>query len=146
MIARLEALRTVSRHLRAAGNREFAKLFATLVDPPFGIPNGIIPILAALAFRTDGTRIAMYKGSQNQRVTDAQVAAALVDMAKHPGNYRTRYTKLTGKQRTVFKVGRPPGRASNSANGWPRETRFTGTVRKSGRSSRTGSPHWPRRH
>ena len=31
------------------------------------------------------------------------MAAALVDMAKHPGNYRTRYTKLTGKQRTVFK-------------------------------------------
>lgn len=103
----LEALRTVSRHLRAAGNREFAKLFATLVDPPFGIPNGIIPILAALAFRTDGTRIAMYKGSQNQRVTDAQVAAALVDVAKHPGNYRTRYTKLTGKQRTVFKAVGP---------------------------------------
>jgi len=49
----------------------------------------------------------MYKGNQNQRVTDAQVAAALVDMAKHPGNYRTRYTKLTGKQRTVFKAVGP---------------------------------------
>ncbi len=28
-------------------------------------------------------------------------------MAKHPGNYRTRYTKLTGKQRTVFKAVGP---------------------------------------
>jgi len=103
----LEALRTVSRHLRAAGIREFAKLFATLVDPPFGIPNGIIPILTALAFRTDGSRIALYKGPQNVRVADTQLAAALVDMAKHPGNYRTRYTKLTGKQRTVFKAVGP---------------------------------------
>ena len=103
----LEVLRTVSRHFRAAGDREFAKLFAMLIESPFGIPNGVIPILVALAFRTDGARIALYKGNQNQRVSDAQLPAALVDMAKHPTNYRTRYTKLTGKQRTVFKAVGP---------------------------------------
>jgi hypothetical protein len=103
----LEALRTVSRHFRTAGIREFDKLFGKLIDPPFGIPNGIIPMLVALAFRTDGPRIALYRGNQNQRVTDAELARALVDMAKHPSSYRTRYTKLTGKQRTVFKAVGP---------------------------------------
>lgn len=100
----LEVLRVASRHFRGAGDRRFEKLFAVLVDPPFGIPNGIIPILVALVFRADGPRIALYKGNQNQRVSDAQLAKALVDMGKHPANYRTRYTKLTGRQRMVFKA------------------------------------------
>jgi hypothetical protein len=100
----LEALRVALSHFQTSGDRDFSKLFAKLVDPPYGIPNGIIPVLCALVFRTEGPRIAIYKGNQGQRVSDARVADALADMAKHPGNYQTRYTKLAGKQRIVFKA------------------------------------------
>jgi len=100
----LESLRAVLTHFQTAGDRPFSKLFAKLVEPPFGIPNGIIPLLCALVFRSEGPRIAIYSGAQGQRVSDARVADALVDMAKHPGKYQTRYTKLAGKQRIVFKA------------------------------------------
>ena len=60
-----------------------------------------------MAFRSDGPRIALYKGTQSMRVSEAQWTNAIVDMAKHPDNYSTRYTKLTGKQRTVFKAVGP---------------------------------------
>jgi len=100
----LESLRTVLTHFQTAGDRPFSKLFAKLVEPPFGIPNGIIPLLCALVFRSEGPRIVIYSGASGQRVSDARVADALVDMAKHPGKYQTRYTKLAGKQRIVFKA------------------------------------------
>ncbi len=99
-----EALREVLRHFETSGDRDFSKLFAKLVDPPYGIPNGILPLLVAMVFRTEGPRIAVYTGSQNQRVSDARVPDAIVDMARHPGKYITRFTKLTGKQRTVFRA------------------------------------------
>lgn len=62
------------------------------------------PAAVKTGFRTEGPRIAIYSWAQGQRVSDARVADALVDMARHPGKYQTRYTKLAGKQRIVFKA------------------------------------------
>jgi len=50
----LESLRTVLTHFQTAGDRPFSKLYAKLVEPPFGIPNGIIPLLCALVFAAKG--------------------------------------------------------------------------------------------
>ena len=53
-----------------AGDREFSTLFSRLVEPPYGIPNAIIPILVALVFRTEGSRIGIYEsgGAQPKRI------------------------------------------------------------------------------
>ena len=49
------------KHFTTAGDREFSRLFSKLVEPPYGIPNAVIPILVALVFRTEGSRIAVYE-------------------------------------------------------------------------------------
>ena len=50
------------------------KLFVKLINLPYGIPNGIIPLLIALVVHAEGSRIAFYSGAQNQRVGDPQLA------------------------------------------------------------------------
>ena len=61
-----EVMRSILTHLTVgSGDKEFAKLYTKLIEPPFGIPNGIIPIFLALVFRTEGSRIGVYeKGRQ----------------------------------------------------------------------------------
>ena len=103
-----EALKEVLRHFTAGGGgvKDFSKLFVKLIDPAFGIPNGIIPLLVALVIRTELGRIALYarSGSQWPGVPDSETAEAVVQMAKQPTRYQSRYTKLTGRQRMVFKA------------------------------------------
>jgi hypothetical protein len=105
----LEAMREILRHLTVGtGDKEFAKLYAKLIEPPYGVPNAIIPILVALVFRTEGGRIGVYeKGRQTTRVTDSELHEAIVRMAKDPGTFVTRYTRLTGRQRVVFRAVGP---------------------------------------
>ena len=103
-----EVLREILRHFQTggAGDRDFVKLFNRLIEPPYGIPNGIIPLLVALVFRAEPAKIGVYSksGSQWQRVPDGEVPEALVGMARWPDRYTTRFNKLTGKQRFVFKA------------------------------------------
>lgn len=101
---KIESLLEVLRFFQkgGSGDKEIAKLFSRLINPPFGIPNGVIPLLIALVARSEGSRIIFYSGSQGQRVTDAQLSRAMADMAKQPTQYRARYNKLSNKQRIVF--------------------------------------------
>ena len=104
----LEVLReAIWKHFTTAGDREFSKLFSRLVEPPYGIPNAIIPIFVALLLRTEGSRIGIYEfgGAQPKRIeAESRIVDAIVDMAKRPSRYVTRYTKLTGPQRVVFRA------------------------------------------
>jgi hypothetical protein len=102
--AKVEALVETLRFFQkgSASDKEISKLFVRLINPPFGIPNGIIPLLIAIVARTEGSRIVFYKGPQGQRVLDSQLSNALADMAKHPTLYRARYNKLSSRQRIVF--------------------------------------------
>lgn len=103
-----ESLKETLRHFQTGGStdKEFSKLFARLIEPPFSVPNGIIPILTALVFRSDPAKLCIYQrsGSSLQRVTESDLPAAIVQMARHPDRFTTRYTKLAGKQRFVFKA------------------------------------------
>lgn len=103
-----EAFREATKHIQSAasGEKEFVRLYAKLIEPPYGVPNGVIPLILAVGMRTDVARIAVYRrgaGGQLARVT-SKLHEALVDMTKDPARYVTRYTKLSGKQRCVFKA------------------------------------------
>ena len=102
----MEALREVWKHFTTAGDREFSRLLSKLVEPPYGIPNAVIPMLVALVFRAEGSRIAVYdRGAQPKRVdTESRIIDAIVDMPRRPLGYMTRYTKLTGPQRVIFRA------------------------------------------
>ena len=102
----VDALVAVLKHFQTGGakDKEVSKLFVKLISPPFGLPNGIIPLLIAIVFRTEGARLAIYTGAQNQRVTEAKTANAIMNMGRRPDKYRTRYSKLTNKQRVVFRA------------------------------------------
>jgi len=101
---KIESLLEVLRFFKmgGSGDKDISKLFSRLINPPFGIPNGIFPLLIALVARSEGSRIVFYVGSQGQRVTDAQLPKAIADMARQPTQYRARYNKLSNKQRVVF--------------------------------------------
>jgi hypothetical protein len=102
-----EVLRVIQDHLaRTGGEKQFSRLFTTLIEPPYGIPNGIIPILVACALRDQIDRIAFYerKGKGLQRVSRDDVANALVQMALRPGDYSSRYEALSGKNRVVLRA------------------------------------------
>ena len=103
-----EALKDTLRHFQTGGStdKEFSKLFARLIEPPFSVPNGAIPLLTALVFRSDPAKLGIYQrsGSNLQRVNDSDLPAAIVQMARFPDRFTTRYTKLAGKQRFVFKA------------------------------------------
>jgi hypothetical protein len=105
-----EVLCEIRKHFQTGGNdgKAFLKLFSRLVDAPFGIPNGIIPILLALVFRTEGARIAVFSQEsgrgQMKRVSPARIPETLVKMTRSPKKYFTRFEKLSGKYRIVFKA------------------------------------------
>ena len=102
----IAALQEVVGFFQAGGSRdkEISTLFLKLINPPYGLPNGIVPLMIALVIRTEGSRIAIYSGTQNQRVSDAQLAKAIGDMSIHPVSYRARYNKLVSRQRIVFRA------------------------------------------
>lgn len=102
-----EVLRETYKYLASASasNKPFRQLFERLVEPPFGIPNGIIPLFVALVFRSEPARIGIYRKKYNnwERV-ESKTAEAIVGMARFPDCYQTRYSKLSGKQRWIFRV------------------------------------------
>ncbi len=102
-----EALREVLRYLaaRSAADKPFLKLHEKLIEPPYGIPNGVIPLFVALAFRAEPSRIAIYhKKYNNWERVESKLAEAIVGMGRFPDRYQTRYSKLSPKQRWVFRV------------------------------------------
>lgn len=105
----VEAIQETLRHFQSGGSKdkEVATLFSRLINPPYGIPNGVIPLLIAMVVREEESRVAVYFGAQNQRVDDAHLAKAITDMGRHPSQYRTRYNRLSTKQRIVFRAVGP---------------------------------------
>lgn len=101
-------LKEIHTHFTTGGikGRDFSILFAKLVDYPYGIPNGIIPLLVALTLRKELPRITMYtkRGAILNKITRANVLDAIVKMAQKPNDYFTRYIKLAGKYRLVYKA------------------------------------------
>jgi len=102
-----EVIREVLKYLasRSTSDKPFIKLYDKLIDPPYGVPNGIIPLFVALAFRAEPHRIGIYHKKHNswQRV-ESKIHEVIVDMAKHPDRYQTRFTKLARKQQWIFRV------------------------------------------
>lgn len=102
-----EVMREVTKYLasRSAAGKPFLKLFDRLIDPPYGVPNGIIPLFVALAFRAEPSRIAVYQKKYNnwERV-ESKIHEAIVNMSRFPDRYETRYSKLAPKQRWIFRV------------------------------------------
>ena len=102
-----ELFREITKYVQGAstGEKEFLRLYSRLIEPPYGVPNGVIPLLLAVVIRADAARIALYRRRNGQptRVQE-KLHEALVAMVKDPGSYATRYTKLTLKQRYVFKA------------------------------------------
>ena len=107
----LPVLEHTSKHFKAGGSgRDFRLLYSSLIDAPYGVPNGIMPLLVALVFRTEQARIGVYvkkSGGNLQRVSASGLGDAITDMARHPRKYETRYTRLSGRQRFVFRVVGP---------------------------------------
>jgi hypothetical protein len=102
-----EVMREVLKYLasRSASDKPFLKLYDRLIDAPYGIPNGVIPLFVALAFRAEPSRIGIYYKRQNnwERV-ESKIHEAIVGMARFPDRYQTRYSKLAPKQRWIFRV------------------------------------------
>ncbi|MBP3955362.1 hypothetical protein J8F10_08725 [Gemmata sp. G18] len=102
-----EPMRETLKYLasRSTSDKPFIKLFERLVEPPYGMPNGIMPLFVALVFRSEPSRIGIYRKKYNnwERV-ETKIAEAIVDMARFPDRYQTRYSKLSPKQRWVFRV------------------------------------------
>ena len=102
-----EVMREVLSHLASRSNADkpFLKLYDKLIDPPYGVPNGIIPLFVALAFRAEPSRIGLYHRPRNnwERV-DSEIHKAIVKMAQFPDRYQTRYSKLSPKQRWIFRA------------------------------------------
>lgn len=102
-----EVLCEVLRYLAARSNADkpFLKLYEKLIEPPYGVPNGVIPLFLALVFRAEPARIAIYqKKSNNWQRVESKLAEAIVGMGHFPDRYQTRYSKLSPKQRWVFRV------------------------------------------
>ncbi len=102
-----EVLRECLRYLaaRSTSDKPFLKLYEKLIEPPFGVPNGVIPLFVALVFRAEPSRIAIYQKKYNnwERV-ESKLAEAITAMSRFPDRYQTRYSKLSPKQRWVFRV------------------------------------------
>lgn len=103
-----DALKDVFHHFTTGGGAEkdFDKLFEKLIEPPFGVPNGIVPLLIALVLRKEMERVALYerKGSQSSRVETSGLPDAIVRMGRYPVRFQSRYTRLSGPQRVVYKI------------------------------------------
>lgn len=102
-----EVMREVLKYLasRSASDKPFLKLYDKLIDPPYGVPNGIIPLFVALAFRAEPSRIGIYyKRNNNWERVESKIHEAIVNMARFPDRYQTRYSKLAPKQRWIFRV------------------------------------------
>ncbi len=101
-----EALALIYKHFIAAGKgKEFKKLFNNLISTPYGIPNGIIPLLIALVFRNEINRIGVtrVKNKKQHVVAQTKITEAIVDMGKGE-EFITRYQKLNSKQRLIFYI------------------------------------------
>jgi hypothetical protein len=98
-----EALRYLAA--RSSSDKPFLKLYERLIEPPFGVPNGVIPLFVALVFRAEPSRIAIYQKKYNnwERI-ESKLAEAITGMGRFPDRYQTRYSKLSPKQRWVFRV------------------------------------------
>ena len=102
-----EVMREVLKHLatRSTNDKPFVNLYDKLIDPPYGVPNGIIPLFIALAFRAESSRIGLYfKRHNNWERVESKLYDAIVNMARFPDRYQTRYSKLAPKQRWIFRV------------------------------------------
>jgi len=104
----LDVIQLIRQHFTKGGGTEkpFVKLFSQLIEPSYGIPNGVIPILVAYALRDDLDRVALYvrRGGNSQRITKAELRGHLAELGCSPDRYSSRYEQLSGKNRYVFKA------------------------------------------
>lgn len=102
-----EVMRETLKYLasRSTSDKPFLKLYEKLIEPPYGVPNGVIPLFVALAFRAEPSRIGIYhKRYNNWERVESKIAEAIVGMVRFPDRYQTRYSKLSPKQRWIFRV------------------------------------------
>jgi hypothetical protein len=102
-----EVMRETLKYLasRSTSDKPFLKLYEKLIGPPYGVPNGVIPLFVAMAFRAEPSRIGIYhKRYNNWERVESKIAEAIVGMARFPDRYQTRYSKLSPKQRWIFRV------------------------------------------
>lgn len=101
-----EVLNEVYKHFVSASRveKDFSKLFEKMIEAPFGVPNGILPLLVALVFRKERQNIAIYFGKNNKNVTADDTALTIIQMCQNPSEYKTRFNKLSSRQRWIFRV------------------------------------------
>lgn len=102
-----EVMREVLKYLasRSASDKPFLRLYDKLIASPYGVPNGIIPLFVALAFRAEPSRISLYyKKLNNWERVESKIHEAIVNMARFPDRYQTRYNVLSPKQQWIFRV------------------------------------------
>ena len=95
----------IRRYMRSGGSKKknLQKLFVELIEPPFGIPNGLIPILIALVIRNELGRLTFYNTNGNP-IAKSKIPEELAKAISLPTKCSFRYEKLTGANRVVFRA------------------------------------------
>jgi len=89
--------------LSGGSKKNMLKLFAELIEPPYGIPNGLIPVLIALAIRNDLDRLTFFSASGNP-IAKSKLDEELAKIITQPAKCSFRYEKLTGTSRHVYRA------------------------------------------
>ena len=98
----VEIWRTIDRFLADTEPRRLSveKLFAVLRQPPFGLKDGILPVLAAAMLLHFDTEVALYEdGSFVPRLTDS----VFERMFKRPERFEVQRFRIAGPRYEVFR-------------------------------------------
>jgi hypothetical protein len=100
-----EIMSLIRGYMTSGGSKKknLQKLFNDLIEPPYGIPNGLIPILVALAIRKDSGRLTFYNANGNP-IAHSSLPDELAKIISQPQKCSFRYEKLTGTNRVVFRA------------------------------------------
>ena len=98
----IAVIKHIYKHFTTRTSRDYSSNYYDLIRPPFGILNGIIPILTALVFMDNKNRILLYE--KNAQIADSKLPEALVKMAKSPKLFKSRFQELNRKERFVYSI------------------------------------------
>lgn len=101
---RPEVIEIIHKYFLTGGSKKNArKLYVTLIEPPYGIPNGVIPILVALTIRKDLDRLTFFNKNGNP-VAHSSIPEELAKIVLKPDTCSFRCENLTGPRRYVFRA------------------------------------------
>ena len=98
----IDVINLIYKHFTCKTNKDFFPTYLKLIRAPYGIPNGIIPILIALVFKDSKKRILLYEKSN--QIAESNLPKAIVKMVRSPKLYRSRYQELSRNERFVYSI------------------------------------------